>query len=358
MIARYSTLLCMLICANAVLGASSVASGQSLDTGGSGWVVPRTSDGHPDLQGNWTNVTLTPFEREEGRGPVFTLEEVRSIEQGTEECPPNPGTVDCGRASAADPSAAGTVSNEAILRGREYNEVYWDRGSQVAIVNGEPRSSLLTRPADGRRPPLTPEGQRRVQDHRALRDRFEQYDHPELRPLGERCIVSFGSSAGPPMIPNQAYNNNYTIVQNADHVMIQTEMVHDVRIIRLGEPEPLPAHVRPWFGDSWGRWEGNTLVAETTNFHPEQTFRGIPPSEHLKVIERFTRVDDATILYEFTIEDPTTYTEPWGGEIPFRRFDDLLYEYACHEGNYSLFGVLSGARYQERLEAEEQTEQR
>jgi hypothetical protein len=150
------------------------------------------------------------------------------------------------------------------------------------------------------------------------------------------------------MTPNTAYNNNYTIVQNADHVMILAEMVHDVRIIRLGEPRPLSKDNRPWFGDSWGRWEGNTLVVETTNLHPAQTFQGIPPSEGMKVIESFTRVDEETILYEFTIEDPRTYTQPWGGEIPFKKFDDMLYEYSCHEGNYALSAVLSGARYQER----------
>ena len=156
------------------------------------------------------------------------------------------------------------------------------------------------------------------------------------------------------MMPNTAYNNNYTIVQTADHVVIMTEMVHDVRVIQLGEPKPLPAHMRPWFGDSWGRWEGNTLVVETMNIHPDQRFRGIPPSENMKVIERLTRIDEETILYDFTIEDPMIYTESWGGEIPFKRFDDLLYEYACHEGNYSLEGVLSGARYQESLAAESQ----
>ncbi len=149
------------------------------------------------------------------------------------------------------------------------------------------------------------------------------------------------------MIPNTAYNNNYTIVQTADHIMIVAEMVHDVRIIRLGEPDPLPSHVRPWFGDSWGRWEGDVLVVETTNLYEGHPFRGIVPTDRTKITERFTRVDEGTILYEFTVDDPTTYTEPWGGEIPFNRFDDFLYEYNCHEGNYSLAGVLSGARYEE-----------
>ena len=343
---RYTTLLLVALCAIVLQGLTSTAAAQSPTTDAAGWEVPRTSDGHPDLQGNWTNGTLTPFEREEGRGPVFTSEEVEVLERGIEGCPANPGTVECGR---EDNQADGSLSNERRLSGAEYNEVYWDRGSTIAIVNGEPRTSLLTHPADGRRPPLTPEGERRVAEYGALRDQFGAYDHPELRPLAERCISP--RAAGPPMLPG-GYNNNYTIVQNADHVMIVTEMVHDLRIIRLGEPEASPKDLRPWHGDSWGRWEGNTLVIETTNIHPDQMFRGILPTESLKVIERLTRADQETILYEFTLEDPTTYTESWGGQIPLKRFEDRLYEYACHEGNYSFSGVLSGARYQERLEAE------
>ena len=323
-------------------GVVSTAAAQVAASDTGTWEVPRTSDGHPNLQGNWTNVTLTPFQRRLGRDPIFTWEEVEDIERVTEECPANPGTVACGRRQSQG------QSNEARLSGQEYNEVYWDRGSRIAIVNGEPRTSLVTRPSNGRRPRHTREGEQRIREYREFRTQFGQYDHPELRPLGERCVVSFGSSAGPPMTPNTAYNNNYTIVQNADHVMILAEMVHDVRIIRLGEPRPLSKDNRPWFGDSWGRWEGNTLVVETTNLHPAQTFQGIPPSEDMKVIESFTRVDEETILYEFTIEDPRTYTQPWGGEIPFKKFDDMLYEYSCHEGNYALSAVLSGARYQER----------
>ena len=308
--------------------------------------APRTELGQPDLQGNWSNVTLTPFERPDGREPVYSWDEVREIEQPEDECPPNPGTVVCGRRAATG------QSNEARLSGNEYNEVYWDRGSRIAIVNGEPRTSLVTRPANGRVPDRTPMAQRSAEERSEFRSQFVQYDHPELRPLGERCIVSFGSSAGPPMMPNSAYNNNYTIVQTADHVMIMSEMVHDFRIIRLGEPDPLPAHVRPYFGDSWGRWEGNTLVIETTNINPDHRFRGVAYSDRGKVIERLTRVDDDTILYEFTVDDPETYTEPWGGEIPFERFDDQLFEYSCHEGNYALSAVLSGARYEESLEAD------
>ena len=357
---RYSTLLLAVLCATAAPGVVSTAAAQARASDAGKWEVPRTPDGHPDLQGNWTNSTLTPFERgvfqghvEEGRGPVFTWEEVEEIERPSGECPPNPGTVACGR---ADNQRDESLSDAVRLRGQEYSEVYWERGSRIAIVDGEPRTSLITFPSNGRIPELTPEGQRLREERQDFRDQFGQYDHPELRPLGERCIV-FGSPLGPPMRPQGAYNSNYIIVQTADHVMIMSEMVHDVRIIRLGEPNRLPAHVRPWFGDSWGRWEGDALVVETTNINPRQ-YRGVPLSEDGRVIERFTRVDEETILYEFTVEDPTIYSQAWGGEIPIKKFDAMLYEYACHEGNYSLAGVLSGARYQERMEAQGSSESR
>ena len=335
----------LLLCATAALGGVSTAAAQAPASDAANWEVPRTPDGHPDLQGNWTNATLTPFERREDHGPVYTWEEVAEIERPSGDCPANPGTVACGRASREGSTA------EARLSGNEYNEVYWDRGSRVAIVDGEPRASLVIFPADGRVPSLTPKAEERGAEYTQFRRQFGQYDHPELRPLAERCLVSFGSNAGPPMTPNSGYNNNYTIVQTADHVLIMAEMVHDARIIRIGSGPRLPPHIRPWMGDSWGHWEGDVLVVETTNIHPLQRFSG-NSSENLRVIERFSRVDEETVLYEFTIDDPTTYTEPWGGEVPYKRFDDKLYEYACHEGNYSLSSVLSGARYQERMEAE------
>ena len=295
--------------------------------------MPRTPHGHPDLQGNWTNATLTPVQRPQGKGAILSPEQVAEIEDrgGPGEC-----------------WSCSTNPREA--------------GEHVAVVNGEPRGSLVTHPADGRVPELTSEGHRRVEVLAQLKSRFGRYDHPELFPLASRCLVSYGSNAGPPMLPNYYYLSNYTIVQNADHVMIMTEMVHDVRIIRLGEPAPLPNDIRPWFGDSWGLWEGDTLVVETTNLSPhvaesdeesrgvDEAFRGVPPSGDAKVIERFTRVDEETIRYEFIVDDPTMYVSPWGGTVPFKRFDEALYEYACHEGNHTLSASLSGARYTERRE--------
>ena len=338
----YRVLLALLF----VTATPGVVSAVAAQTRASGqWEVPRTLDGRPDFQGNWSNSTLTPLQRAPDTGPVYTLEEVAERERTDGSCPANPGTVMCGRTERT------TGSAEARLSGVEYNEVYWERGSRVAVVNGESRTSLITHPADGRRPATTPEAQRMMQERRDLRSPFGQYDHPELRPMAERCIM-FGSPVGPPMMPTGAYNSNYIIVQTDDYLMIMSEMVHDARIIRIGERQPMRKDVRPWFGNSWGRWEGDALVVETTNINPQQTISGVPPSEDARVIERFTRVDEETILYEFTIDDPTMWTEPWGGEIPIKKFDARLYEYACHEGNYSLAGVLGGARYQERMEAQ------
>jgi hypothetical protein len=315
------------------------------------WVVPRTPEGHPDLQGNWSNATITPIQRPEGQPLVLSPEEVARIEgsrMARIEAAASPSDPD-----RPPPPVGGDGSTGAAGGVGGYNYFWIDAGDRVAIYNGQPRSSLLTRPENGRRPPLLPEAQRRIAAARAPLRQFGQYDNPENRPLAERCILSFGSNLGPPMAPNYFYNNNYTIVQTKDAVMIMTEMVHDVRVIRLGERKPLPPHIRPYGGDSWGRWVGDTLVVETTNIHPAQTFEGVPASEALRVIERFTRADENTINYEFTVIDPTTYPEPWGGEIPFKKLDALVYEYACHEGNYALANVLAGARAEERRAAQE-----
>ena len=353
MISRFTSALftpCILVAAVALY---SPAAAQAPSSASSDWVMPRTPDGRPDLQGNWTNLTVTPIQRPEGVGPVLTSDEVAAIEGQRE------GLVEAGSAASdpdRPPPPVGGTNPICIDSGTScYNYVYWDQGDRVAIFNGEPRSSLVTNPANGRIPPLTPEAQQRSAELTEFNSRFGEYDNPENRPLAERCLMSYGSNAGPPMLPNYGYNNNYTIVQTPDHIMILTEMVHDVRIIRLGERAPLPEHIRPWMGDSWGHWEGDMLVIETTNLPPRQLNAQayIYPggSKHMKVIERLTRVDQSTINYEFTVTDPGTYTRPWGGEVPMKALDDLIYEYACHEGNYALGNVLSGARYQERVEA-------
>ena len=316
------------------------------------WVVPRTPAGHPDLQGNWSNATVTPIQRwGEDMGPVFTWEQVRAIESGV---------MSAQEAAAADsdpdrgpPPVGGQFTGDARFDAASggtggYNSFYIDSGDRVAIFNGEPRTSLVVAPENGQLPPLSEQARAWFAERRRNRRQMGSFDNPENRPLGERCIMSFGSNAGPPMLPNYFYNNNYTIVQTPDHIMIMTEMVHDVRVIRLGEPKRLPKHIRPWMGDSWGRWVGDTLVVETTNIHPRQSLQGIPPSEEMRVIERFTRAGEDRIHYEFTVEDPLRWAEAWRGEVPFNRLDGLVYEYACHEGNYALENVLRGARAEER----------
>ena len=244
-----------------------------------------------------------------------------------------------------------------------YNGFWLDPGLNVIRIDGVARSSIIIDPPNGRLPALTDAGKKRLAEIDAQAKKFGEFDHPEMRPLADRCLVSFGSNAGPPMLPNYFYNNNYTIVQTKDHVMILSEMMHDARIIRMGATTHPPASVRPWFGDSIGRWEGDTLVVETTNIHPMQldqtsilwAYRGA--SEKLKVTERFTRTGPDTIVYRFTMEDPDTFTAPFTGELPFNRMDEMVYEYACHEGNYAMTNILAGERSKERREAEQKKQQ-
>jgi hypothetical protein len=304
------------------------------------WSVPRTPDGRPDLQGYWTNVTITPVERPaSATGPVLTEEEAARLEKGVTDRVARLSQPSDPNRSAPPKGGDGSVGAAGNVGG--YNNFWIDSGDKVAIVNGERRSSLVVDPPDGKVPALTPEARKRQADRLAAFRGRGEYDHPESRPLGERCLLSFGSSSGPPMLPNYFYNNNYQIVQTPDHVMILVEMVHDARIIRIGGA-PAPKHLRSWMGDSIGRWEGETLVVETTGFHPLQPFRGA--SENLKVTERFTRSDQETILYTFTIDDPTTFTRPWSGEVPFKATREQIYEYACHEGNQAMPNLLSGGR--------------
>ena len=313
--------------------------------------IPRTPDGKPDLQGTWTNETITPIERpSQFTNQALNADEAARLEKNVTDRierlsqPSDPNRTAPPKGGDGSTGAAGNVGG--------YNNFWIDAGEKVAIVNGERRSSLVVDPPDGKVPGQTAEARARQAER--MRGAFGagQYDHPELRPLGERCLLSFGSSSGPPMLPNYFYNNNYRIVQTPDHVLILVEMVHDARVIRIGpNAGSHPAkHIRPWMGDSIGRWEGDTLVVETTNFHPLQVFRGA--SENLKVIERFTRADANTILYRFTIDDPTTFTKPWSGEVPMRATQEPIYEYACHEGNYAMSNVLSGERAQEKQRAE------
>jgi hypothetical protein len=307
-----------------------------------GYKAPRDAYGHPDLQGVWTNVAVTRLERNPKYGPglVLTEAETRKIEARTQ------AQIDLGN-KPTDPNAKVTDLPADCSGGRgtdcNYNAAWTDPGSVVMRVNGQPRNGFITSTPDGRVPmrkdvSVNPFG-------RTLRAGQNPSDNPETRALGERCLLSFGNSASPVMLPG-LYNNTYQFVQTKDQVVIDVEMVHDARIVRLNATQHLPETVRPWMGDSIGRWEGDTLVVETTNFHPEQVFRGA--SQHLKVTERFTRTGKDRMHYAFWVEDPTVFAQPWGGEYEFSRITGQVYEYACHEGNYGLVGILQGAREEER----------
>jgi hypothetical protein len=339
------------------------------------WVMPRTPDGKPDLQGNWTNETQTPLERMTGGGGTLTdaqaaavekralqVEEYRDKQSDPNRPAPKAGGEANNLALPGDRSFIEQISEAAGGAVGGYNGFWLDPGLKVIRIDGVARSSIIIDPPTGRVPALTDAGKKRLAEIGARARKFGEFDHPEMRPLADRCLLSFGSNAGPPMLPNYFYNNNYTIVQTKDHVMILSEMVHDVRLIRLGATTHPPAHIRTWLGDSIGRWEGDTLIVETTNIHPmqlEQTsilwaYRGA--SENLKVTERFTRTGPDTIRYRFTMDDPATFTTPFTGELPFTRIDEMIYEYACHEGNYAMSNILSGARSKER-EATEKKQQ-
>jgi len=284
-------------------------------------------DGHADLQGVWSFSTITPLERPaEFTGREFLTEaEARAYEQRVAE-----------RSNRDNRES----SPEADVSGA-YNEFWWDRGVHAARVHGKVRTSLIVDPPDGKLPPLTAEGQARAAA-RAQARQAHPADGPEDRSLGERCLLF---NAGPPMLSGP-YNNYMQIVQTRDHLVIHNEMIHDARVVPLDGRPHLPSSVRVMLGDSRGRWEGATLVVETTNFTDKTTVRGSGPG--LRLTERFTLDGPSTLLYQFTVDDPASFTKPWTAVLPMTRTDAQLYEYACHEGNYAMTGILRGARAGER----------
>ena len=303
-------------------------------TGAAAKAVARTADGQPDLQGVWDFRTVTPMERpkELGDKAVLTAQEAAEYEKKTVAS----RDADANRSTAERARAVnGTAETEDVALA--YNNFWWDRGTKVV---GSLRTSLIVDPPNGLYPPLTPEGQKRLDRLADVRERPAV--GPEDRAVGERCILGFNS--GPPMVP-AAYNMNVQIVQAPGYVVLLNEMVHNARIIPMDGRPHLDKSVRQWVGDSRGRWEGNTLVIDTTNYSGETAFRGSSPNLHL--IERFTR-DGDSLLYEFTVEDPTTWTRPFTVQIPMLKSNLPIYEYACHEGNYGMFGILSGARAVEK----------
>jgi hypothetical protein len=293
------------------------------------WTPPRTADGHPDLQGTYDFATATPLERPASLAgkAVLTDAEAAAYEKQQRE---NRKRIDDA------PLPPGQVGG--------YNEFWYEFGTKVV---GDRRTSLITDPPDGRLPPLLPGAQQRADERRARLRRLA--DGPEDRDASERCLLGYNS--GPPMIP-VGYNQNVQIVQTHDYVMVHNEMVHTARVIPVDGRPHHPPQFLSWSGDSRGHWERDTLVVETTNFN-DQTWNQFSGwswavDENLQLVERFSLIDAETVLYEFTVTDPTTWTKPWTAAVPLRRTTNLMYEYACHEGNEGMEGILRGARALER----------
>ena len=294
-----------------------------------GSAIPRTPDGRPDLQGVWDFRTITPMERpkELANKATLTEEEAREWEIRNRRNQDN-------REKTPGRQVNGQQSNADVERA--YNDFWWDFGTNAVKTR---RTSLVVDPPDGRIPELTQAARDRAAERRERGERPAL--GPEDRNIGERCILGF--NAGPPMLPS-AYNNNVQIVQTKDHVLIHNEMVHNARVVPLvtkGAPT-----VPTWNGHSRGRWEGDTLVVETKGFLGQTSFQN--SSDKLHLVERFTRTDADTLIYRFTVTDPTTWTKPWTAEVPMMRSDELMYEYACHEANYGMENLLKGARFLER----------
>lgn len=316
---------------------------------------------------------MTPVERPAGvKGLVLSKEEAAALEQyEAERQVKNDAPLSADR--TAPPVGGETTTGKSYLEFLEragggvvggYNNFWLAGGTRLITVDGQKRSSLVMDPPEGKIPAMKPAARRRNAAFAAggavAPDASESaaagppgaFDGPELRPLAERCLLGFGSTSGPPTLPNYFYNNLKQIVQTRDTVLLLNEMVHDARVVRMNA-EHLPPTIRRWMGDSVGRWDGDTLVVDTTNFTNKTRFNG--SGEKLHVVERFTRTDAKTILYRFTVEDPDTWDRSWSGEYPWKATGEKLYEYACHEGNYSLAGMLRGARQKEEEDAAKTT---
>ncbi|MCY3842628.1 MAG: hypothetical protein OXH69_03700 [Acidobacteria bacterium] len=298
------------------------------------WTLPRTPDGQPDLQGVWANNNITPLERPEAWAGKESLsdEELAALRVAAAQA------VDDGDALFGDQLVLAAIANQQATSYDPTTGNY----NQFWIVERDftNRTSLVTDPPDGRVPALTPEAEERRAERFAYA-RAHPADSYVDRPLSERCVTY-----GVPRL-GAGYNSYYQIFQSADHVVIYMEMNHDARVIPIDGTPHLDEGVRQWHGDSRGRWEGDTLVVETTNYSPQATFRGVP-ADGMRVTERLTRVGPRTLDYEVTVDDPATYTRPWTVSIPLMGTDDAVYEYACHEGNIGMDGILAGHRAEER----------
>jgi hypothetical protein len=323
-----------------------------------GYTPPRLASGKPDLSGVWTNATSTNLERAASYGDklILTDEEMAKIEletfaRNSRQNAPTPKEIQDNWAKIANgPDTLDECRSGARGAACGYNAGWTDPGDWVMRVNGEGRTSLITYPSNGRMPKRvagSSTGRTRIVESSEESATRGPADNPEDRSLGERCIMSFGISSGPVMT-DQLYNNTYQFVQTDDSFVIWVEMVHDVRIVKLNAKHRTDG-INPWMGDSIGWWDGDTLVVETIGFHPLQNLRGGGPK--MKVTERFTRVAEDRVHYGFDVQDPDTWVEPWGGEYEFAAVDGSVYEYACHEGNHGLIGILAGAREEEKQAA-------
>jgi hypothetical protein len=298
--------------------------------------APRTPWGKPDLTGLWDFRTITPLERPASMADkeFLTEAEALKLEQDTiarnEEIDSRP---------AQRTTAGGNVDRRADGTPGFYNNFWLDGGTKPVASR---RTSLIIDPPNGRVPPLTPAAQKRAEERRAYLKQHPA-DGPEDRSSSDRCIVGF--NAGPPLSPG-GYNQIMQVVQTRDHVVMVTEMVHTARIVPLDGRAQLSDRFRHWSGEARGRWEGDTLVIETTNFKPERGWRGA--TGNMKLIERLTRLDAETLEYKYTVIDPDTWTSPWTAAIPLRLSDQPSYEYACHEGNHSMQGILAGQRTEDK----------
>jgi hypothetical protein len=337
------------LAAQSGVSAGKTTASSATSRGGSSWTVPRLPDGHPDLQGTWANNYATPFERpkELADHPRLSDEEVAALRAHAAELFAGDSDAAFGDAvfvaalkNIGKYKAGGLSTPGAAVAGDGFDK---DTGNynEFWLVDREfdNRTSLVTDPPDGRVPPLTPEAAKRIARANEQRS-LHPADGPEDRPLGERCL-----SFGYPRL-NAGYNSYYQIFQTHENVAILNEMGHDAHIVLIDAKAALSDRIRQWNGSSRGHWEGDTLVIETANYSPASEFRGA--AENLRVTERYTRTGPTTLKYEATFADEGTWTKPWTVMIPLRRTDEHIYEYACHEGNIAMVGILSGARAKEK----------
>ncbi len=323
--------------------------------------IQRTSDGKPDLSGTYDIATVTPLQRPEALGEKLTMTEQEGLQAAARVAAFNTASNATSDPDRQAPPAGGDGSAGPAGNVGGYNTFWIDAGDTAIKIDGQYRTSIITDPPNGRQPEMMPVAMMKMAQlfnnvlHENKGDAWwvdqagpGPYDDPELMTLSDRCLIGFGSTGGPPMLPT-FYNNLKRIVQTPDHVLILIEMVHDARIIRLNS-EHVDDSVRKWLGDSIGWWEGDTLVVDTTNFTDQPSLYGA--GRDLHVVERFERIDEETLLYSFTVDDPSAWKAPWSGEYPWPASDTRVYEYACHEGNYAMEGILKGARLleQEMLE--------